>query len=62
MGYGSYLVWNECGGFRDDAKLPLSLYGANLALSWAVMPLLSKTKNLGLVCALFVLNLYIIKI
>ncbi|XP_060576393.1 translocator protein-like [Ruditapes philippinarum] len=47
MGYGSYLVWREFGGFNGDNKLPLMCYGANLALSWSVMPLVSKTKNLG---------------
>ncbi|XP_073506124.1 translocator protein-like [Phyllobates terribilis] len=34
MGYGSYLIWKELGGFTKDAVVPLGVYATHLALNW----------------------------
>ncbi|XP_029811181.1 translocator protein [Suricata suricatta] len=47
MGYGSYLVWKELGGFSEEAVVPLGLYAGQLALNWAWPPLFFGTRQMG---------------
>ena len=49
MGYASYVIYKQGGGFKGPARIPLILYGSQLALNWAFIPVFSGVKNLKLV-------------
>ncbi|XP_004700289.1 translocator protein [Echinops telfairi] len=47
MGYGSYMIWKELGGFSEEAMVPLGLYAGQLALNWSWTPIFFGTHQMG---------------
>ncbi|KHJ86450.1 TspO/MBR family protein [Oesophagostomum dentatum] len=57
LGYASYLVYKNGGGFDyTDTRLALGLYGANMALALATIPMVKK-KSLSCVSSFSVFKI-----
>ncbi|XP_041985434.1 translocator protein-like [Aricia agestis] len=48
MGFASYMVWRDCGGFTNKSILPLTLYGGQLVINWMWTPVFFRLHQIGL--------------
>lgn len=57
-GYASYLIWKEGNGLSGPARLPLILYGTQLAMNYAWIPTFFSRIDMGKVSVFFLISIF----